>query len=224
MVLVLGVNGSPRRWGNTARLLRIALRAAELEGARTKLIDLTEYEVKPCIGCVSEDIRSCRYPCVVEDDMRSLYDQLLEAEALILATPIYWYSPSGLAKNFIDRLTALENMAHIEGRSWLEGKVAGVLAVGDDGGGAHVVATLLTTLVAMGFHIPPFAYTYYQQPGDILKDDNTLLEAANVGRVVTLAAHRPQPGRWFSNELRRLIPEWRKELVGHPLPRGERRQ
>ena len=76
-VYILGINGSPRSYGNTYKLLRIALKTAEMEGALTKLINLYEYNIKPCIGCLSDYQEACRYPCVIEDDMRQLYDCLL---------------------------------------------------------------------------------------------------------------------------------------------------
>ncbi|OYT53251.1 MAG: NADPH-dependent FMN reductase [Desulfurococcales archaeon ex4484_217_2] len=188
MVYILGLNGSPRTYGNTYKLLKIALEAAKELGATTEIINLYEYDIKDCIGCLSDEPLACRYPCVIDDDMRKIYDEILKADGVIFATPIYWYSPSGITKRVIDRLTALENMIFVSGRSWVEGKVAGVIAVGNDSGEIQLISLMYATLNSMGFIIPPFALSFFNVQGDVLNDDETLLEAANVGRSVTLMA------------------------------------
>jgi len=214
-IKILGINGSPRKWGNTCKLLKVALKAAEHEGAATEIVHLYEYEIRPCEGCVSDDVKECKYPCPLEDDMRLLYDKVLKADGLIISTPVYWYSPSGQLKNFIDRLTALENMVVIEGRSWLEGKVAGVIVCGNDGGAVHVASTLLATLNDMGIHIPPWSMAYYVGKEDVLSVKNKLLDAANLGRIIALACKRLRGvKRWYEPLLiRDLEKEWLPEIM-----------
>ena len=182
--LVVGFNGSPRTYGNTFKTLRLALLAAEEEGVETKLVNLYEHDVRPCIACLTEDITLCRYPCVIGDDMRRLYDLILKAQAMIVATPIFWYNVSGVVKNFIDRLTVFENMIHVEGRSWLEGKAAGFIAIGNDTGPIAVIQNLMATFNSMGVHVPPWALAYYSGPGDVLEQENVVLDAANLGWIL----------------------------------------
>ncbi len=188
VVKVLGVNGSPRKYGETFKLLMLALEAAREEGAETELINLYDMDIKPCIGCLSDNQLACRYPCIYEDDMKKLYDKILKANALIIATPIYWFSVSGVLKNFIDRLTVFENMIYITGRSWVEGKVAGFIAVGNDSGAIQVIANLMAILNAMGFIIPPWAMAYFNARGNVLEDEGSVMDALNVGRIVTITA------------------------------------
>ena len=201
---VVGINGSPRKYGNTFKLLKVALKVAEAEGAETELVHLIDYDIKPCIGCLCDDQKACRYPCVIEDDMKELYDLVLESNGLIIATPVYWFSPSGIVKNFIDRLTALENMVVVDGVSWVEGKVAGVITVGNDSGVVHVLATLYATLNGMGFAIPPWAMAYYSQEGNVLADGKATLDAANVGRAVALMCKHVKhlERKWYDAELK----------------------
>lgn len=203
-VKVIGFNGSPRKYGNTFKLLSIALNSARRHGAEVELIHLGDLTIKPCLGCLSDVQEACRYPCVIDDDMKEIYDKVLSANAIIIATPIYWYQPSGLVKNFVDRLTALENMIWISGRSWVEGKVAGVLAVGNDSGEMLVVSALTTTLITMGFVIPPFAIACFNENRDVLEDESTVLDAMNVGRSVALMAElmkKFKAEKWFSPDL-----------------------
>ena len=205
MIRVLGVNGSPRKYGNTYKLLRVALEFARREGAEVQLVNLYDYDIKPCSACLCDEQTACRYPCVIEDDMQKLYDLVLKSDGIIIATPVYWFSPSGVVKTFIDRLTVFENMIYIDGYSWVEGKVAGVIAVGNDSGVIQVISTLYATLVSMGFAIPPWALAYFNKQGDVFEDISTVLDAANVGRaVVIMAKALKNISRWYENSAERL--------------------
>ncbi|MBM1155026.1 flavodoxin family protein [archaeon] len=201
MVRVLGINGSPRKYGGVAALLEVALEAARREGATTEMVHLVDYRIEPCIGCLSDEDTVCRPPCVIKDDMRKLYPLIEAADALIFATPVYWYGPSGLFKNFFDRLTVFENLILIEGRSRLEGKVAALIAVGNEAGVIATTAPLLTALVHMGLAVPPWGFTYFNEPRNPLSDPLTVLDAANLGRCVVLltkALKAASPPYWYS--------------------------
>ncbi|HFB83709.1 MAG TPA: flavodoxin family protein [Thermodesulfatator sp.] len=184
MAKVVGILGSPRRYGDTQLLLRLALRAAEHDGCQTELIWLYEEEIKPCLGCVSEDVKACRFPCIFEDYGKLILQKIREAEGIILASPIYWYNVSGPMKNLLDRLTCLENMAHIEGYSYLEGKVAAAIAVGKDTGAMMAISSMLLSLNSMGAILPAWAMAY-SQAADVLKDEEALMDAVNVGLLVS---------------------------------------
>ncbi len=203
-IRVLGINGSPRRYGGAAKLLYVALKAAEEEGAETRLVHLYDLDVKPCIGCVSDDLLACRHPCVIRDDFtEKLAPLILESDALIIATPIYWYAPSGAVKNLIDRMTSFENMIHHVGKSLVEGKVAAVIAVGNDTGAIQVIAWLMAVLNSMGFHIPPWALAYYHhREGEPLNEDQAVMDAANIGKIVVKAARLLRDaGDWYNPRL-----------------------
>lgn len=225
-VRVLGICGSPRGYGQARLLLELALEAARSEGAEVELVDLYDYRIEPCLGCVSDSEKACRYPCIISDSMRELYDKVLAADALILSTPVYWYAPPGHVKNFVDRLTALENMVEIEGRSWVEGKVAGVIAVGNDSGALHAAATLTVTLVTMGFAIPPWGIAVYAGPRPVWENHGRLLDAANVGRQVVLLARavkREGLREWYDPSLlERLAAVVERIVETYPKRREER--
>lgn len=215
---ILGVNGSPRKYGNTFKMLAVALKYAKLEGAEVELINLYDYNLKPCIGCLSDEQLACRYPCVIEDDMKILYDKVLKAEGMIIATPIYWYLPSSMTKLFIDRLTVFENMIFVDGKSWVEGKVAGVIAVGNDSGSLTTISTLQSILNSMGFEIPPWSLAYYQKIGDVLEDWSAVLDSANLGRAVTLQCKNIKPEKWYLSEeieeaVRKIVEEVKREAL-----------
>ncbi|NLX47785.1 MAG: flavodoxin family protein [Euryarchaeota archaeon] len=102
--LVLGLNGSPRRDGNSDTLLREALRGAQEQGARVTVFDLAFLNISPCKAC--EECFS-NGDCVIRDDMDRVYAALEEADHVIVASPIYFSGMSSYAKLAVDRSQAL---------------------------------------------------------------------------------------------------------------------
>ena len=101
---VLGLFGSPRRGGNTEILLEEALKGAEGEGAEIERLFLSDLKITPCIECHGCDETG---NCVILDDMQKIYPKLLEADVIILASPIFFYGVTAWAKTLIDRSQAL---------------------------------------------------------------------------------------------------------------------
>lgn len=103
-VRVLGIFGSPRKEGNTDLLLEEALKGAEKEGAEVTRLRLRDYKITPCLECHGCDSTG---QCVVLDDMQKIYPLLLEADVVLFASPIFFYSISAWAKALVDRSQAL---------------------------------------------------------------------------------------------------------------------
>lgn len=179
-ILVLGINGSPRKNSNTAKLLARALSGAKKEGAKTITTHLIDKNIEPCLGCYSTNPKFCGYPCNQKDDMQEIYKLIIEADGLILGSPTYWYNVSGIMKNFIDRLTALEES------DLLKGKIGGAIVTAVNTGGEEVSGYLLTVLNEMGFFIPPFSTVYYNSSSD--KFSSLSRDATSLGQnIVNLA-------------------------------------
>jgi multimeric flavodoxin WrbA len=104
MVKILAVYGSPRRKGNTASLLKEAVRGARDEGATVEEVVLRDLKISPCL-----EIYGCKKAgrCAIQDDFQPLYDQLLASHGLMLASPIFFYSVSAHTKSMIDRCQSL---------------------------------------------------------------------------------------------------------------------
>ena len=100
---VLGIFGSPRKGGNTELLLEELLKGAEKEGASVERLYLSDFTIIPCKECHGCDNTGS---CVILDDMEKIYPKLLEADAVILASPIFFYGVTAWAKALIDRSQA----------------------------------------------------------------------------------------------------------------------
>jgi len=101
---VLGLFGSPRRGGNTDLLLEEMLRGAQAQGAEIERVFLSQWNISGCRECRSCDVTG---NCVTQDQMQRLYPKLLQADYIILASPIFFYGVTSQAKRMIDRCQAL---------------------------------------------------------------------------------------------------------------------
>jgi multimeric flavodoxin WrbA len=129
-VKVLGVCGSPIAGGNTEVLLSRALDAARsAQGVHAEMVTLAGKAIggcRHCNWCMARQSESqC---CALRDDMEPLYPKVLEADGLILASPVYIGRLSGHLALFMDRLRAFIHGKQFRGA--LADKVGGALAVG----------------------------------------------------------------------------------------------
>lgn len=78
---IIAINGSHRAGQNTAYLLNLALEEAKAKGAKTELIELSEFDIEYCNGC-----NRClgKPACAISDDMDELKEKMLEADGIIL--------------------------------------------------------------------------------------------------------------------------------------------
>jgi len=96
--------GSPRIKGNTDLLLDEALKGAQSQEAETEKIILDKLKIAPCreyYGCLKDG------NCVIRDDMDDIYPKLLDADAIVVASPIFFYTVSAQVLAFISRCQAL---------------------------------------------------------------------------------------------------------------------
>jgi multimeric flavodoxin WrbA len=195
-VHVLGLAASPRRRGNTSLLLERALAGAEDAGAHVERVELCRLRIAPCRAC-----DRCHQTglCAVHDDYQALLDRLVAADAIALASPLYFLGVSGWAKAFIDRGQCLWARKHIvrqplpptsSGRP----RRAAFLAVGGTPhapfkGAVATVRAWLDTLDAI--YLGDVLRSGVDAPGAIRNDPAALDEAYRLGRSL---AHGPQPG------------------------------
>jgi len=101
---VLGITGSPRRGGNTDRLLAEVLRGAASRGAEVRTIVLNDLKITPCQHC-DACLEAGR--CRIMDDMPTVYSELEQADSIVLASPIHFMGVTAQAKAMIDRCQCL---------------------------------------------------------------------------------------------------------------------
>ena len=149
MIKILGICGSPVKRGNVESVLEQALsHLQDQEAVETEIITLADKKFngcKHCNWCVKNQSQG-RF-CVQEDDMKIIYTKVLEADGILLATPVHFGRLSGLMANMIDRFRAFSYGNIYRGR--LRNKIGGALAVAFFRGGG--VETTLSSINSMFF-------------------------------------------------------------------------
>lgn len=129
-VKVLGIVGSPRKNGNTAKLVSKALEAArKISSVETELYEIAGKKIHYCIGCFKcLDTGECTF----KDDFQDFLRRYLKADGVIIGTPVYHASVTGLLKSAIDRLGNVTVCRSIyQGKKNPQfSKICGALAVG----------------------------------------------------------------------------------------------
>lgn len=104
MSRIVAIYGSPRREGNTARLLDRAVSGAREAGAEVRVHRLRDLKISPCLeiyGCRKEGI------CAIKDDFHAILADILDSRGLMLASPIFFYGFTAHTKALIDRCQSL---------------------------------------------------------------------------------------------------------------------
>lgn len=103
---IVAISGSPRRNGNTDRLLAQILEGAQSNGHETvsfSVPDLSYGGCRACYGCKQDN------KCVVEDDLQAVYKALYDADRVIIGSPVYMGQMTGQLKLVVDRFFAFMN-------------------------------------------------------------------------------------------------------------------
>ena len=102
MSRIVVLSGSPRKHGNTDRLVEAFVKAAS-DHHDVEVISVHDYKVRPCSGC-NTCFSNTDHACVQNDDMQLIYKKLSKADTVIIASPVYFYGLSAQLKAVIDRL------------------------------------------------------------------------------------------------------------------------
>ncbi|MFH0775512.1 MAG: flavodoxin family protein [bacterium] len=123
---ILGIGGSPRIGGNTDILLDYALSGTRSKQVEVEKVILGNLHFAPCQEC--EDIPDDG-KCLINDDMQILYKKINQADAIILASPIFFGSLSAQTKMMIDRFQCLWQAKYIRKMYKPEKRLGGFICV-----------------------------------------------------------------------------------------------
>ena len=100
---VVGFNGSPRKEGNTACSLNTVFAELEKAGIETEMIQAGNKKVRGCIACY-KCVKKQDQQCVIEDDpVNEWIQKMVEADGILLGSPVYFSGVAGTMKSFLDR-------------------------------------------------------------------------------------------------------------------------
>ncbi len=186
MSKLLVLTSSPRPKGNSTILAGEAARGAEEAGGEVKTFRLAKMTIGPCLGC-----DGCRKKgasgCVRKDDMRTLYEELRAADALLIASPVYWFTMSAQVKLFMDRLYAFG----AEEYRPLKGKRVGIILTYGDAdpfvsGAVNALRSFQDAFAYVGAPIVGMVYGSADKPGEARADKVLMKAARALGRKLAI--------------------------------------
>ena len=174
---IIGINGSPRKKGNTQALLQVAMKSSKMKD--TKLIHLADYRIRPCDGC-----GACwkTKKCPIDDDLEKVIHELIKSDAILVGSPVYYGTMSPQMKAFIDRSGEL-----LGSRGYpLKDKIGGALAVARRWGGITTWTTLLLWVLVMRLIVPGAGWgvALALKPNDVMNDKEGIERAKELGASV----------------------------------------
>jgi multimeric flavodoxin WrbA len=140
-----------RETSSTDVLLKQLLNALAKHGAKGEIVRAVDYDIKP--GVKSDEGQDDAWP--------TLRKRVIDADILVLGTPIWLGQPSSVAKRVLERMDAFLGETDARGRMPSYGKVALAVVVGNEDGAHHTAAELFQALTEVGFTIPAGGVTYW---------------------------------------------------------------
>ncbi len=178
---ILILNGSPREKGNSAVLASRASAGASEAGAQVESIYLHGLDIRACDAC-----ELCSDgACVIEDDMQPIYPKLAAADAILLASPIYWFTITAQLKLCIDRWYGFQ------GHKWQEVRhkqYGFILTYGDTdlytSGAINAIHTYETLCRFLNSEIVGIVHGSLDAVGDAEKHPELLQQAYDLGKLL----------------------------------------
>jgi multimeric flavodoxin WrbA len=179
---VLVIMGSPRKRGNSTILAEEAAKGARRIGAEVEIVRLRDVAIGPCLAC-----ESCRRKgakgCVQDDGMTLLYPKLRAADAIVISSPVYWFTMSAQVKLLMDRLYAFG----AEKGYALEGKGIGIILTYADAdpfssGAVNALRAFQDAFAFIGAPIKGMVYGSASKVGEIRGNKTLMKDARALGK------------------------------------------
>lgn len=187
MVDLVAIYGSPRRRGNTSRLLQESVQGAKEAGAEVQEFVLRDLKISPCL-----ELYHCKKngECSIKDDFQMVREAILQSQGLILASPIFFYSVTAQTKILMDRFQSLWVKKYLIQKTgfgqWTPTRQGLFISAGATQGKKLFDGTLLTVKyffdpLDMGLW-KSLLYRGLDGPDDVLDHPEYLQEARAAGR------------------------------------------
>lgn len=197
----VGICASHRRGGSSFRLLEEAMKGIKEVNpkAETKIIELARLDISPCIAtCAYVDPVTCAkqpFQCNVKDDLQAVFEEMKQADTVLIASPYYFLAPSKLAA-LMERLYCVHYFTkhkHSTVSFPGTGKPFGLLAVSGTGG--HYNLSLLEHLKRFCLYLQMKPVTTKTSPyigvsgeDPVEKDSKALEHAKTLGQTIAKLA------------------------------------
>jgi len=190
---VVAFNGSPNKEGNTYTGIKMVTDLLESSGVETEIVQVGNKKIRGCMAC-QKCIKNRDGKCVFNDDpVNDWIEKMLEADGIILGTPVHWAGVAGTMKSFLDRAF----YAIGAGEKGLENKVGVSLAAVRRSGGITAVDQLNKFLEYSEMIIPSSNYwnvIHGTKAGEVLKDKEGVQILETLGKRMLWALELVENG------------------------------
>lgn len=186
---VLGINGSARKDGNTAIIINKVFEELNKQGIETELVQFAGQVIEPCKACFA-----CggQKNCVHRKDIfRETFDKMMEADGILLGSPVYSANISASMQAFLERAAVVCDMNR--GSLNNKYKVGASVAALRRGGALSAVDAMNHFFMNQEMIIVGSTYwnmVYGQMPGDVLKDEEGIRNMQNLGENMAYVLHK----------------------------------
>ena len=178
---VLAINSSARKDGNTAYLIGTVFEELNKEGIKTEMIQLAGSIIEPCKACWA-----CggKKNCVHKRDLfREIYEKMIQADGIILGSPVYTANISANMQAFLERASVVADMNRNE--NLLRHKAGAAITSARRGGALNTLDAMnhffmLQDMFIVGSSYWPMAYG--RMPGEVQQDKEGIETMRNLGR------------------------------------------
>lgn len=179
MTKVIAINGSARKDGNTAILIRRMLEELENESIETELVQLAGRKIRGCTACM-KCFENMDRRCVLDDDIvNDCIWKMAGADGIILGSPVYFTDVTAEMKALVDRA----GFVSLANDGLFKRKVGSAVVAQRRTGAIHSLDTLLHFLLIADMIVPGLpAIGVGRDIGDVDKDDEGIARAKNAGR------------------------------------------
>jgi len=181
---VLVLLGSPRKKGNSAILADQISKGAKSGKAKVETIYLHGKNIAPCKACMSCQKKGSK-GCSIQDDMQAIYSKLVESDAWVIASPVYWFTMSAQTKIFMDRCFALPAYHQDPFRGK---RIAVAMTYGDEdpfvSGCINALRTFQDAYRYTGSSLVGMVYGSAMDAGEIRSNKKVMQDALALGKIL----------------------------------------
>jgi multimeric flavodoxin WrbA len=175
---VVAFSGSPRKDGNTSILINHAFRQLEKEGVKTELVQLSGKEIRGCIACYKCFENKDRRCAVKNDIANECIEKMIEADGIILGSPVYFADVTAEMKALIDR-AGFVSMAN---GGMYRNKVGAIVVALRRSGATHTLDTMSHFFLAGQMIIIGRAIGVGREKGEVEKDGEGMQAVEALGQ------------------------------------------
>lgn len=186
---VLGINGSARKDGNTAIIMKKVFEELIKQGIETELVQFAGKVIEPCKACWACGNQK---NCVNKKDIfQETFKKMMEADGILLGSPVYSANISAGMQAFLERAAVVCDMNR--GELNTKYKVGASVAALRRGGALSAVDAMNHFFLNQEMIVVGSTYwnmLYGQMPGDVLKDEEGLQNMKNLGENMAYILHQ----------------------------------